>query len=122
MGRPEIRKIMFTDFKQHMGQEIKFVTRDNGHLWLCFRGKPRAVIIPMRDEALLHEIRGRDFKEVLHKANVRHARKIRALWREKMYQSEMVEDDGFEVPPMQMTDEEWAEHSRWMFKMRGPVR
>ena len=122
MYRPEIRKINSKTFAQHFGKEIKFVTEENGHLWLSFRGTPRAVIIPMRDEAVLNELQGRSFEDIMHKAQVRAARMVRAAWREDYYRSEMIEDDDREVPAYRMTDEQWEANKRYWYERKGPVR
>ena len=121
MHRPEIRKISSTTFAKHFGSEIKFVTEENGHLWLCFRGKPRAVVIPMRSEAVLNEIIGHKFEDILHKANIRAARMVRSAWREKMYRSEIIEDSGREVPYLRLNDEEYRAMKRYWFEKNGPV-
>ncbi len=122
MHRPEIRKINSKTFVQHFGKEIKFVTEEHGHLWLAFRGKPRAVIIPMRDEAILSEIQGRKFEDIFHRANVRAARMVRAAYRDNYYRSEIVEDENREVPYMRLSDEEWEDARRYWFEKTGPVR
>lgn len=121
MYRAEIRKINSTTFARHFGSEIKFVTEDKGHLWLHFRGKPRAVVIPMRDEAVLNDVQGRDFEDLVHKANVRHARMVRAAYRQKKYRSEIIEDSANEIPFHRLTDEEWAQFSQRQFMKYGPV-
>lgn len=110
--RPEIRKITSSTLAKNFGQELKFVTEENGHLWIFQHGKPRAVVIPIKDEAVLHELQGRSFKEILHKANIEHARTIRAAWRARMYQSELVENQDFAIPPKDFTDAEWEEFKR----------
>lgn len=122
MSRPEIRKINSKKFVQHFGTEIKFVTEEMGHLWLCFRNKPRAVIIPMRDEELLHDIQGRSFEEILHKANVRRARTIRAAYRLEAYKSELVEENDREIPYRGLTDPEWDALQKYWFDTNGIVR
>ena len=122
MNRPEIRKISSTTFAKNLGAEIKFVTEEHGHLWLAFRGTPRAVVIPMRDEALLNEIQGRSFEDVMHKAQVRAARMVRAAYRENSYRSEIIEDEDRSVPPFGMTDAEYEAQKRYWFEKNGPVR
>ena len=115
MHRPEIRKINSKIFVRHFGQEIKFVTQDHGHLWLHFRGKPRAVIIPMQDEAILNDIQGRSFEDIMHKAQTRAARMVRAAYRESAYRSELVDDSDREIRPFHMTDAEWEANKRYWF-------
>lgn len=122
MYLPEIRKINSKTFVRHFGKEIKFVTEENGHLWLCFRDRPRAVIIPMRDEAVLNELQGRSFEDIMHKAQVRAARMVRAAHREECYRSEMIEDDDREVPAYRMTDEQWQANKRYWYDRNGSGR
>lgn len=122
MYRPEIRKLNSTTFVKNFGTEVKFVTEENGHLWLAFRGKPRAVLIPMRDEAILNEIQGRKFEDVMHKAQVRAARMVRAAWRAEKYLSEVVVDDERSVPPNGMTDADWEKMKQYWYTKKPPVR
>ncbi len=121
MRRPEIRNITFTDFKRRMGHEIKFVTQEKGHLWLAFRGHFRAVIIPMRDIALLNELQGRDFEDILHKANNRQARMVRAAYRQDYYYGDIIEDGAPEVPDFRMSETEWKACQEYWYKQKGPI-
>lgn len=117
----EIRKINSTTFAKNFGHEIKFVTQEYGHLWIAFRGVPRAVVIPMEDEAVLNELQGRKFEDIMHKAQVRASRMVIAAFRENHYRSEMIEDSDRSVPPYRMTDEEYQAQKRYWFKKSGPV-
>ncbi|MBY5935330.1 hypothetical protein KUV51_20150 [Tateyamaria omphalii] len=84
----EIRQISFSNLRRHGRHELKFVYEEMGHLWLTFHGKPRAVIIPMRDETILHRAIGLDPREALHRAQIDHSRHVAAIEERKRWLSD----------------------------------
>lgn len=96
----EIRQISFSDLRRHGRHELKFVTEEMGHLWLTFHGKPRAVIIPLRDEAILHKAIGLDVREALHRAHVDHSRMVSAIEERGTWRSTPVITQERGYPPM----------------------
>ena len=110
--RPQLRKISLKDFRANMASELKFVTQENGHLWLSHRGNPHCVVVPMRDEAVLNDIYGRPWKEVLHRFKIDRSRLLRAAARAHGLVSEPFEDQAWTYPPTGMDDEAWWEKQK----------
>ncbi len=111
--RPELRKISLEKFRANMGAELKFVTESQGHLWLSYRRKPHCVVVPMRDEAVLNDIYGRPWDELMHRFHVDQDRRLRAAARAHGLLSETFEESHWTYPPVGMTDETyWARRGR----------
>ncbi|WP_299293592.1 hypothetical protein [uncultured Tateyamaria sp.] len=104
----EIRKISFTEFRKHASRELKFVHEEMGHLWLHHHRKPMCVVIPMRDEMVLHRAIGLNPEEALHRACVDHARRVAAIEDTARWRSEPVLPLSGGYPPMGMDDAEYA--------------
>mmetsp|Transcript_29546 Transcript_29546/g.58081 ORF Transcript_29546/g.58081 Transcript_29546/m.58081 type:complete len:115 (+) Transcript_29546:3278-3622(+) len=101
----EIRKINFTQFRKHASHELKFVYEELGHLWLHNHCKPRCVVIPMRDELVLHRAIGLDPIEVMHRAMVDADRMVAAIEERKRWMSEPVLPWSGGYPSVGMDDE-----------------
>ena len=114
----EIRKISFSNMRQHFGREIKFVTEEMGHLWLTQYGEPRCVLIPMRDEAVLHRALGLDPAQALHNVMVKADRMVAAINECQRWRSEPVTPlSGFH-PLVGMDDQTYR---KWRASVRVPV-
>ncbi|MEL6465910.1 MAG: hypothetical protein AAFQ58_13160 [Pseudomonadota bacterium] len=105
----EIRHISFSNLRRHGRHELKFVYEHLGHLWLTFHGKPRAVIIPMRDEEILHAACGMNPDMALHRARVDFDRRVDAIERREALLSKPVTTIERGYPPPGLTD---AEHDK----------
>ena len=106
----QIRQISFSDFRTHMRQEMAFVSQELGHLWLMYRGTPRGVVIPMRDEAVLHRAVGLNPYEAFHRAMVDCDRRIAAINEKTQWVStEMMMNNGHGYPPVGMSDETYRQ-------------
>lgn len=115
----EIRKISYSDFRKHLGTEMKFVHEEMGHLWLFQHGHPRGVVIPMRDEAVLHRAVGLNPAESFHRAMVACDRRVAAInERSRWVSTEVMTQPGHMWPALGMTDESYAQW-RAMDRSRG---
>ncbi|KIC48226.1 hypothetical protein [Tateyamaria sp. ANG-S1] len=100
----QIRKISFSNLKRCGRNELKFVYEDLGHLWLTYHGKNRAVIIPMRDEAILQRAIGVNPEVVWHRAQIDHDRRAAAFAERMRWQSEPVATLERLYPPVGVSD------------------
>ncbi len=105
--RPGFRKISFSDFRQNMSKEIQVVTRELDHLWLCFHGRPKCAIVPMRDEKLLSDLHGCPFDQLMERMEIDRVRTIRGMSRLGTYKAEIFEEGDFSHPPPGVTEEEY---------------
>ena len=112
----QIRRISFSDFRRHMASEMKFVSHEMGHLWLFQHGRPRGVVIPMRDEAVFHRAVGLNPREAFHRAMVDCDRRVSAIrQKERWVSEEMMCNLTHGYPPCGMDDDSYR---RW--RAMGP--
>ncbi|MEL7126556.1 MAG: hypothetical protein AAGK30_10000 [Pseudomonadota bacterium] len=109
----EIRKISFTDFRKHASRELKFVHEELGHLWLSHHGKPMCVVIPMRDELVLHRAIGLNPHEAMHRAMVDADRMASAVEERRRWVSDPVLETSGWYPKVGMDD---ATYQLWKAK------
>ncbi|ASM71071.1 MULTISPECIES: hypothetical protein [Roseobacteraceae] len=111
---PAIHTVSFSDFRANSGPLLRFVTRQNGNLWLTRYRRPFCAVIPMRDAHVLGEVQGRDVNELIHRIQVDANRHVAAARLDKTFDRYEVAGEEWTYPIMEQAhgrpnrfDEKW---------------
>lgn len=111
---PAIHQVSFSDFRANSGPLLRFVTRENGNLWLTRYRRPVCAVISMRDAHVLGSVQGRNVNEILHELQVKANRKVTAARLDKAFDRLEVVPEAWPLPIMEEAygranrfDEKW---------------
>lgn len=91
-----IHAVSFSDFRANSGPLLRFVTHENGNLWLTRYRRPVCAVVSMRDAHVLGSVQGRNVNEIIHQLQVEANRRVGAARLDKAF-------DRMELRP-----EEWT--------------
>ncbi|UOA25849.1 hypothetical protein [Pseudosulfitobacter sp. DSM 107133] len=111
---PAIHQVSFSDFRANTGPLLRFVTHENGNLWLTRYRRPVCAVISMRDAHVLGSVQGRDVNQILHQLQVEANRKVAAARLDKAFDRMELRPEEWSLPIMEKAygrenrfDEKW---------------